>query len=400
MPRLLQIDTCLGILSTGRITEGIGKLARDNGWETYIAHGARYVGKTMMKSYKVSTRYSEYVHYFKSRVFDMHGLGSILDTKRLIEHIENDIRPDIIHLHCIHGYYMNYQLFFEYINKTSIPIVWTFHDCWAFTGHCAHFVSAECFKWCENGCISCPLLSTYPQTILDGSRRNFDLKKSLFGSNKNLNIVAVSEWMHSLVKKSFFSEKSICVIRNGVDISKFYPCSEKLKKFTILGVAGSWGKDKGLSDFIKLRRALSNDEYDITIVGLTSEQVDKLPEGISGISRTDSISELSRLYSESTVLVNPTYADTFPTVNLESLACGTPVITYETGGSPEAINEETGVVVPRGDIRALVQAIKRIKYHPLSSHACRERALENFDQQKCYIKYLNLYSKLIENGNM
>lgn len=395
MPKLLQIDSCLGILSTGRITESIGYLAKSKGWECFIAHGARHVGKTNMNSIQVTSRFGEYKHYVQSLLLDSHGLASVIETKRLIKKIE-DIKPDVVQLHCIHGYYINYKLLFEYLNKTNIPIVWTFHDCWAFTGHCAHFVTANCNRWKEEGCHNCPLKGDYPKALIDKSDRNFKLKKKLFSANNNLHIIAVSNWLASFSKESFLNDKDTRVINNGVDITKFRPCAKNGSgKFKIIGVASAWNKDKGLFDFYKMRELLLSDEYKITLVGLTKEQMEQLPNGITGITQTESIEELVKLYSEANVFVNPTYADSFPTVNMEALACGTPVITYRTGGSPEIIDKTTGFVVEQGDIMSLVNVIMNMKDNPLSSEACRARVERFYNKEDRFMDYINLYEQLI-----
>lgn len=394
MPKLLQIDSCLGILSTGKITESIARLAITQGWECLIMHGARCVGNTIQHHYQVSSLIGEYIHYAESLLFDRHGLGSRLATKHIIGEIQ-EIKPDIVQLHCVHGYYINYKYLFEYLNQTNIPVVWTFHDCWAFTGHCAHFVTANCFRWKEEGCHNCPLKSDYPKALIDRSERNFKLKKSLFSANNNLHIVAVSDWLASFSKESFLGNKNTRVINNGVNISKFRPYTKgKTGKFKIIGVASSWNKDKGLNDFYKIRVCLQTDEYEILLVGLTKQQVNQLPTGIKGITRTESIEELARLYSEADVFVNPTYADSFPTVNMEALACGTPVITYNTGGSPETIDEKTGVVVEQGDIDTLISLIKKMKDHPLSSRNCRERAVRLYNKDDRFMDYVRLYEQL------
>lgn len=396
MPKLLQIDSCLGILSTGKITESIARLAMSQGWECHIFHGARCVGPTIQHHHQVSSLAGEYIHYAESLLFDRHGLGSRHSTKRIIEKIK-EIKPDVIQLHCVHGYYINYKYLFEYLNTTSIPIVWTFHDCWAFTGHCAHFVTANCNKWKEEGCHDCPLLKEYPKALTDNSKNNFALKKSLFLESRSLHIVAVSDWLAAFARESFLGKKDIRTINNGVDVSKFKPCATKTAtKYKILGVASVWGKDKGLFDFYKLRENLPLDSFEITLVGLTKEQIAGLPEGIIGIERTNSVEELAGLYSESDVFVNPTYADSFPTVNMEALACGTPVITYRTGGSPEIIDAKTGVVVEQGDLQGLADAIRSLKKTPLSSEDCRNRAVEKYDRNARFMDYINLYNELIQ----
>ena len=401
MLKLLQIDSCLGILSTGRITESIGELARANGWETYIAHGARYVGNSEMISYQVSSKVEEYVHYGKSLLFDMHGLGSVSGTKRLVQWIDG-IKPDIIHLHCIHGYYLNYKILFEYLNKINIPIVWTFHDCWAFTGHCAYFDSIECIQW-KSECSNCRLKRDYPKTILkERVNANFKLKKLLFTSCQNITIISVSFWLENLVKQSFWRNNKVKTIHNGLDLNVFKPYIVNKEhyglenKFVILGVAAIWDKRKGLDDFIYLSKIL-DDSFSIVLVGLDDNQIKDLPYNIIGIKRTNSVQELAMLYSLADVFINPTYSDNFPTTNIEALACGTPVITYDTGGSPEAIDIKTGRVVPLGDVRALVEEIKKLKLNPLSSDACRLRAERLYDKNERFMDYIKLYEELLKN---
>ena len=395
MPKLLQIDTCLALKSTGRITESIAKIAMSRGWECYIFHGARTLGKTIQNHYQTTSKTGTYLHFAESYFFDRHGLGSRRETRKVVSIIKK-INPDIIQLHCIHGYYINYKILFEYLNKTDIPIVWTFHDCWAFTGHCAHFVTVGCDKW-KTECGSCPLKSDYPRSLIDRSRKNYNLKKRLFTANRNLHIVTVSGWLANLTSMSFFKENDIRVINNGVDIDLFRPSFEKsANKFQILGVASDWGAGKGLYDFYKVRELLPLDQFEIVLVGLSSKQIEELPEGIVGITRTNSISELAELYSEASVLLNPTYADSFPTVNMEALACGTPVITYRTGGSPEIIDKKTGIVVEQGDIKGIVDAIIDLYNKPLLSVDCRNRALSHFDKNERFMDYICLYEKLIK----
>jgi len=234
--------------------------------------------------------------------------------------------------------------------------------------------------------------------FLDCSHKNFLLKKFFFVTCKNLTIVPCSNWMGDFVKKSFFKEKCIQVIHNGIDLSTFKVLSNKKQcndTFQIIAVSNVWKQYKGIFDIFELREMLS-EYFKITIVGLTEEQIRSLPAGIQGISRTQNVQELVQLYNDADVLINPTYADTFPTVNLEALACGTPVITYKTGGSPEAIDENTGIVVPQGDVKALSEAIIKLKENPLSSEACRKRAEMYFDKDKCFHEYIELYNEILK----
>lgn len=397
MPKLLQINVTANWGSTGKIAESIGLAAMNNRWESYIAYG-RYSNPSKSNLIKVGTALDTYLHYGEQRLRDNEGLSSRRATRLLINKIE-DIKPDIVQLHNIHDHYLNYKILFEYLNQTDIKVVWTFHDCWAFTGHCMHFVTKNCDRW-KFGCHDCLMKGEYPKSIMDNSSRNWALKRSLFSQNINLTIAACSQWIADFVKESFLGDKKIVVMHNGVDLNTFCLTSkEKIsKKFRILGVSSVWPKAKGIYDIFKLREILPMEEYEIMMVGLDQKQMKSLPAGIIGIERTQNVQELVQLYNEADVLINPTYADTFPTVNLEALACGTPVITYKTGGSPEAIDEKTGVVIEQGDFKALAEAIKKMKDNPLSSMDCRKRAEENFDKDKCFEKYIMLYNQLKKNN--
>lgn len=393
MPTLLQINITANWGSTGKIAESIGIAAMKHGWSSYVAYG-RWCNPSQSRLIKVGNKLDMYLHYGEQRIRDNEGLCSRGATKRLIKQIES-ISPDVVHLHNIHDHYLNYRLLFEYLNQTDIKVVWTFHDCWAMTGHCMHFVTKNCERW-KTGCYDCLMKGEFPKSFIDRSRQNWELKRQLFSNNKKLSIVACSEWIANFVRESYLKDKRIEVIHNGCDINIFRPLGRtESDKFCIIAVSSVWYPDKGELDVYKLRTMLSVDEYEIIMVGLSAEQAKSLPKGIVGIQRTQNVQELVQLYSDADVLINPTYADTFPTVNLEALACGTPVITYKTGGSPEAIDENTGAVIPQGDVDSLANTIIKMKDNPLSSKACRKRAEEYFDKNKCFEKYINLYKELL-----
>lgn len=395
MPKLLVITVSINRGSTGKIAEQIGNKAQSHGWDCYVGYGNFNLG-SKLKPFHISCKWYKRIHAIESRLFDNHGLSSRLTTKRFIKHIEH-IQPDIIHIHNVHGYYINYEILFDFLKAYGKPVVWTLHDCWSFTGHCSHFVTANCDNW-KTCCHDCPLKRDYPASaFVDRSRKNYKQKKEAFNGLKSLTIVPVSQWLGNLVGDSFLKGNKVQVIHNGIDLNMFKPSVQKSKdgKFRVISVSSVWTIDKGLRDFKKLRELLP-DDYEITLVGLKEEQLKLIPEGVIGITRTDSVEKLVELYSQSDVLVNTTYADTFPTVNLEALACGTPVITYKTGGSPEAIDEKTGIVVEQGNIEQLAEAIMRMREHPLSSEDCRIRAERMFDKDKCFEKYIELYNRLLE----
>lgn len=390
--RLLQVNTVSNMLSTGKITNDLAVLAQRKGWETYIAFG-RSAKPGVSQEIRVGSMFNPYLHFASNRLFDREGLASRKATRAFLRQIDA-LKPDIIHLHNIHDHYLNYPLLFSYISEKKIPLVWTQHDCWAFTGGCTYFDSFHCKKWKE-GCGDCPQKRAL---FADNSSQAYRLKKEGIGKIENLVLVPVSEWLAGLLRDSSLKGKDIRVIHNGVDIHAFGPMPRKESdgKFRILGVAAPWSPRKGLPDFIKLRSLLPGD-CSITLVGLSRGQIRDLPPGIVGLERTADREELVRLYSEADVFVNPTYSDNFPTTNIEALACGTPVVTYNTGGSAEAIDPRTGMVVEKGDVEGLKRAIESIRSKGRESYSafCRERAEKCFDKDRCYEKYLDLYEELM-----
>lgn len=400
--KVLQINTVANSGSTGRITEGIGQEIINRGWQSYMAY-ARAANPSTSVLIKIGNKFDHYLHALITRVTDRHGIGSVYATKKLIKQIRK-IDPDIIHLHNIHGYYLNIEILFKYLKNSQKPIVWTLHDCWSFTGHCAYYEYVECSKWLT-GCYSCPQKREYPKSILfDRSKQNYADKKRIFNSVENLTIVPVSKWLEGEVKKSFLKNHNIVTIQNGIDLEKFYPrenSDEIFERYNIggkkiiLGVASTWDKRKGLEYFFKVAEMLP-ENLQIILVGLSESQLKSLPPKIIGIKRTESIDQLAELYSVASVFVNPTLEDTYPTTNLEAIACGTPVITFKSGGSPESVNDATGVVVEKGNIAELLQEILKITdigkerfYSP-----CRTYALENFDKKQKFQEYIDLYKKL------
>lgn len=397
MKKLLQINLSVNCLSTGKIAEDIGKMAMQKGWESFIA--GSIIGKNPSESevIQIGTTNSLYIPYFEGLIFDNHcfGLSSRSATRQLISEIER-IKPDVIQLHTLHAYYLNLKLLFEYFLTIDIPIVWTLHDCWSFTGHCAYFDAVECERW-KTQCQKCPQLRQYPKSLglFDNSRNNFKLKKELFTAlGDRLHLVTVSKWLENIVKESFLKNKTIDMIHNGVDVEKFKPSYGKSIKPVVLGVAAAWDARKGFEDMIKLREMLPADKIDMVMIGLSEKQLNNLPNSIKGMTRTQNIHELAEWYSRSWAFVNPTYSDNFPTVNIESLACGTPVITYNTGGSPEAINVSTGSVVEKGNIKELANSVLNAIAIPFSIQKCRDRALQKFNCSRQFAKYIDIYESL------
>lgn len=406
MKKLLHINPVLRTsTSTGRIIQEIGTVAMASGWDNYIAYskGRDGVMPSASKLIPVGSKLSVALHGLVTRFLDMHGLGSVLATKKFVKEIAR-LKPDVIHIHNIHGYFLNYKVLFDYLSKTDIPVVWTVHDCWLYTGHCYHYASAGCEKW-RTHCERCPQKRAFPTSLwIDRSRQNFADKRDAFTSLKNLTIVTVSEWMKGEMSHSFLKDCNYKVIHNGINLDVFDIQSadkavrEKYglgEKNIILGLASIWSKEKGWDDFLKMSEMLNDDEV-IVMVGVTEKQQEELPKGVVGIRRTENVRQLAELYSAATAFVNPTWQDNYPTVNLEAIACGTPVVTYRTGGSVEAVTEETGYVVEQGDVEGLLKAVREIKNKGKEQYTakCRAYALANFRKEERYADYLKLYEDL------
>lgn len=393
--KLLQINVTANWGSTGKIAEDIGKIAIGEGWESWIAYG-RGNPKSDSNLIRIGNDFDMRLHGLQSRLFDNHGLTSKMVTRKFISQIK-EISPDVIHLHNIHGYYLNYPILFNFLKSWGGPVVWTFHDCWPFTGHCAYYDYSNCSKW-KTECRNCPQLKNYPTSVLkDRSRSNYYDKKNTFSGCENLTLVPVSDWLKGELSKSFLANYPSITIHNGIDTDVFHPIEKESINSNykvVLGVASVWDKRKGLDEFIKLREKLPVN-YLIILVGLSIDQISSLPNGITGIRRTENVEQLVSLYNSADVFVNPTLEDNFPTTNLEALACGTPVVTYNTGGSPEAIDEKTGFVVSYQDVDTLADKIKFIcEGTPFTSDDCRHRALTLYNKSFVFKDYLNLYNSI------
>lgn len=398
--KLLQINSTLNWGSTGRIAEEIGQTVIAKGWKSYIAYG-RYCNESASQPIRIGKDKDVYNHVLQSRLFDNHGLASQDVTRHFVKQIK-ELDPDIIHIHNVHGYYLNYRILFDFLLKADIPVVWTLHDCWAFTGHCVYYSFAGCQRW-RTLCHDCPQKKEYPNSwLIDSSEQNYRDKLHSFTSLKNLVLVPVSEWLADEVRQSFLKNYPIRVIHNGIDTDVFTPMhvnKSKLgldDKFVVLGVASVWSPRKGLADFIKLRKKLS-DNYLIVLIGLNEKQIKSLPKGILGIRRTNSVQELAMYYSVADVYVNTSVEETFGLTTTEALSCGTPTIVYNATACPETVTTETGFVVEQGDLVDMVNKIDWIKQQgkAVYTEVCRNRAVELYDKKNRYSEYLKLYEELL-----
>ena len=399
------INTVCGVGSTGKIVTALLQLLKEKGHEGRVAYGFGAAKSAEPgEVYRIVSRGQYYAHNLLSRLTGQEGLFSTARTKALVEEIRG-YDPDVIHLHNLHGHYLNYEVLFRYLADAGKSVVWTLHDCWAMTGHCTHFAAVHCDQWKTN-CQKCSQLRQYPQCYTMGDvRKNYSRKKAAFTGVPKLTIVTPSQWMADVVSASFLKDYPAQVIHNGIDLSVFQPADSNLRqkyhcedKFILLGVAFDWGRRKGLDVFVELSKRL-DDRYKIVLVG-TNETLDKqLPDNIISIHRTQNQRELAEIYSAADLFVNPTREEALGLVNLEALACGTPVLTFRTGGSPECIDETCGSVVECDDFDALEAQIRRIeRERPFAREACVKRAAD-FDANARFEAYIELYKAVMKDRN-
>ena len=401
MPTILQLNCTSNWGSTGKIVEQIGQKAIEAGWECHVAFG-RYSNPSVLNTTKVGNMFWTLEHYVENRLLDNEGLASRIPTKRFLKEVDK-IRPDIVHLHNIHDHWINYRMLFKYLAEKRIPVVWTQHDQWATTGHCCYNLMG-CERW-KTECHDCPLSKWYS---LDRSRQNFNLKKNLCEGLKSLTIVTVSEWLADIIRQSYLKERSIEVIRNGIDINLFKPIiadsigdKRYENKTILLGVAAPWSERKGLQDYIALSKILPP-EYVIVLIGLDKEQIELLPDNMVGVGRIQNQTELAAYYSMADILLSLSTGETFGLTMAEAYGCGTPVIVYDNTAQPEIVTSETGRVVKTGDIEALAATIQELCATDFKKHhsaACRQRAVEYFDKDKCFEKYVELYERLLKKNS-
>ena len=363
--KVLFVNSVCGIRSTGRIVSELADRYTEQGHEVMIAYGReRAAEKYARVSYRIGTDTDVKINALKARLFDKEGFHARKQTEEFIK-FANNYDPDVLWLHNLHGYYMNIELLFDWIKqRPSMKVMWTLHDCWAFTGHCAHFDYVKCSRWRE-GCEKCPQKGEYPTSwVSDRSHESYRRKKEAFCGVKDMTLITPSEWLADLVKQSFLNQYPIRTVYNTIDEDVFKPTESDFRrangledKTVVLGVASAWSERKGLSDFVRLADMLP-DDYGIVLVGLTKKQISKMPKNILCIEKTDSARELAQIYTAADVFLNLTYEDTYPTVNLEARACGTPCLTYRTGGSVESVPSEN--IVSQGDLQEIVKRMKEI----------------------------------------
>lgn len=362
--KVLFVNSVCDYGSTGKIVRDLANGLKKEGHEILICYG-RHQAKEDTDTFYIGDKLTTYSHVFMTRVFNRHGLHSNRATQKLIEKIET-FNPDVIHLHNLHGYYLNVEMLFEALKTFKGKIYWTFHDCWPISGSSAYFDYHGCKTW-DEGCVECNSTRDYPEALVfKRQKKNFLWKKKAFSGLDNLTLVTPSYWLKELLAKSFLAQYPCEVIHNGINTNLFKPTydAELTKKYenklVLLGVASIWEQRKGLNDFIKLSTMIS-DNYKIVLIGLTEEQKKSLPTAIDGVLRTDSAEQLAAYYTLSHRFINPTYEDNYPTTNIEALCCHTPVIAYDTGGNKEVSIKPFMTIVPQGDLEAIVHELNSNK---------------------------------------
>lgn len=397
--KVLFINSVYKSGSTGRIISQIIDRLEKNGDHGIVVIGNK--NNTASNVFSVANNIESHLHSFISRKMCMQGLGSIFQTIKTINIIKNE-NPDLINIHNIHGHYLNYPLLFSFLKKYDKPVVWSLHDCWAFTGNCSHFTAAGCYKW-KTGCYNCPNLSIYPNSDYDGTKRNYRLKKKYFTSIKNMVITCDSKWLKSQVEESFLKKYPVVSVYPGIDINTFHPMKENgirekynipKDKKVVLAVSSVWKKEKGLNTLLTLSKKLP-DNVCIVMVGLDKDQLDLLPDNVIGILRTESVTELASIYACADLLINPSEEECFGMVIAEALACGTPVIVSNKTGCPETTTSETGTVIDMSDERLVYSTVELMLKNPLSREACVKRATSEFSLNKMVDDYINVFKKMI-----
>lgn len=398
--RVVLINVTMGQGSTGRIVAGIYDELTAHGCSCMAVYG-RGKAPEGYNAYRVGSDMDVNVHGVLSRITDRQGYYSVRATNRLIDHLKR-FKPDIVHMHNIHGYFLNFPILFKYLKDEGIQVIWTLHDCWSFTGHCTHFEYAGCDKWLT-GCHSCSQLKEYPRSMLaDASKKNYAEKRALFTQMDGMQLVTPSKWLRQLVLKSYMGKYPVQVVPTGIDLSVFKPTESDIRKaygldnkFVILGAAAPWRERKGLFEFVKLAQLLPAD-YKIVLVGITKKQAEVLPDSVLALERTESVKEMAMWYSLADAYVNLTLEDTFPTTNIEAQACGTPVVTYRVGGSPESLTTDSGIVVEQGDIAGVVRALESIKNGESRAAYCIERAAEYSSEKRFKQYFEEVYAPILQ----
>lgn len=395
--KVLLISAFCGVGAAGRICCELQNALIERGDDCVVAYG-RGKAQDSEFSYKIANKFDNYFDALKSRFFDSQGRNSTIPTKRLIRLITN-YQPDIIHIHVLHGYYLNVISFLNYLSTNyQGQIIITMHDEWLMTGHCSNTGYVHCDKYIS-GCNHCPQKKAYPSSLIfDCSKSNYRAKKEAFSKMNNLTIVTPSFWLRRVVQNSFLKRFPLVTIRNGIDLKVFQPQAFDDKTFgkrkIVLGVANYWTKTKGYEDFLWIAERLPRD-IQIVLIGKRKKCV--ISKKIQYVEQTADPKILSVFYSKALVFVNPSYQDILPTVNMEAQACGCPVVCYDSDGMPESVNAISSVIVPKGNKQGLLDTIVSIADGRVSFDRDKiAMQAEEYSGDEFLNKYLALYGRLFQ----
>ena len=397
--KVLQINAVYGKYSTGIIVKDIEDVLIRNDDTPFVAYQS--ANGQPVCGYKIGSNLSWKLHALYTRIFGKQAYASTRATKKFLRWVDI-IKPDVVHLHNVHSNFINLNMLLDYLSKNDVATVITLHDCWYFTGKCSHYVLSGCDKW-QAECGKCPALKKEVKSLFfDQTSKVLKDKTSHLNSISNLTIVGCSKWIANEVKKSLVKPKNIEVVRNGIDTSIFYPHESDIKErigvkkdsFMMLGFADKWCYDKNLDTVKSICDTFKDDA--IVIAGCNEKHKNFLSQfnNVVCLPYVSDRNFMADLFSSADVFVNLTHADTLPTVNMESICSGTPVVTFDACGSPELVDKDSGFVVKKGDTEGVLSAIEKIKTCGFNIDI--ESKKTKFDKQTCYKKYLEIYKKATE----
>ena len=397
--KILHINTSYGTFSTGTIMKNIHKCAEAAGFDSYIAF-QKGEGELGSHSIEIGNYWDYKTHALLVRIAGKQAYYSRCSTSRFLKRVD-EIKPDIVHFHNVHNNYLNLNMLLQYLAKNRIKTVITMHDCWLFTGGCFHYASVGCEKW-KTGCGNCPKrYQDSPAYLYDASASILKDRKKYLGAIEGLTLVGCSEWIANECKQSVLKDKNIICIHNGFDIKRFKPTPSNLRerlglmgKYVILGPAGKWLLDINKPTLDYFINKLPHDSVLLLFGSNGKEPV--LNEKVMMYGYTKNTEELVQLYSMADVMINVSREDTLSSLNLECQACGTPVVTYDATGSKETVDGVSGFAVETGNYEQLYVAYEKVRAITKSdlTDGCRNWIVENFDSNKNYQKYIELYNAM------
>ena len=406
--KILQINTIYKQKSTGRTCWELEKILEAKGHYSFTIH---QVGETSdpRHSYVVNRKFGYYFHKVMSRITGLDGYYSYWATRRAIRIIKKQ-KPDIIHLRNLHGGYLHLPSLFKFLSLYNRPIVYSIHDTWAYTGKCPEYENVQCDKW-KSECNECPQWKRYPKSFFfDRSKKMFYDKKHWYADIKDLTVVGVSDYMKNESSQSvLFNGRRIERVYNWINLDVFHPFDDiqnretrarygMSDKFLVIGVSSYWSKNTEYEEICTLAKQIGR-EAQVCLVG----GVDiKLPyKNMHHIPNTNSIDELARIYSCADAFICLSTAESFGKVAAEALACGTPIVVYDSTGIKEIPGNDCGSIVEKHNISGVKEKLLEIKEKGKKSYsfACRKRAEKLFNYMVNAEQMISLYKEILEKNH-